>query len=233
MTHELAVLVPTRSRPHNVAPIVEAWNLTGAFGVADLIFVVDADDDVLSEYQAEFANAVQVQRVVAPKWQPLVPKLNRVAIKAAEDEYKVVAFMGDDHLPRTQLWASKLVTYHQTKRAGIVYGRDGLQDQRLPTWWSMDSRIIRLLGRMVPAEVQHMYCDNAVKLLGMKAGLLYYAGDLLVEHMHPIAGKAPMDAQYERVNRRQQYARDEAVFRSWVIDGLDRDAKILADNGWG
>lgn len=224
---DLAVLVPTRSRPQNVAPMIEAWFKTGAWGVAELVFILDADDDRIDDYLAEIGKNLAVQRVIAPEWQPLVPKLNRVARKAAE-EYQVVAFMGDDHLPRTELWANRLLTGHMLGRGGMItYGRDGFQDERLPTWWSMHSEVIRKLGRMVPAPVQHLYCDNAVKLLGERAGVLRYDKEILIEHMHPVVGKGKMDAQYERVNRKQQYARDQALFEGWVRDGLTADVSLL------
>lgn len=229
--NELAVLVPTRSRPHNVEPIVRAWGETGAFGVADLIFIVDGDDPQADAYTAEFSQYPQVQRVFAMKWEPLVPKLNRQAVLAA-GEYNAVAFMGDDHIPRTPMWAHRLVCRHRLQRAGIVYGRDGIQDQSLCTWWSMDSRVINALGKMVPADVQHMYCDNSVKMLGELAHCLLYDDEIFIEHMHPIVGKAPMDEQYHRVNRKQQYERDEVAFRGWVADGLRQDATLLADI-WG
>lgn len=229
---DLAVLVPTRSRPQNVPPIVEAWGLTGGFAVADLIFIIDQDDPVLPDYLAHIERWPQVQRFIAGRWFPLIPKLNHVAIMAARD-YDAVAFMGDDHIPRTPNWAQRLISQHKANGAGkIVYGRDGFQDQRLPTWWSMDSVIVKALDKMVPGGVQHLYCDNIVKALGEQAGCLVYDPEILVEHMHPIVGKAPMDAQYERVNRRQQYERDGAAFEVYRMEGLARDARMLADL-WG
>lgn len=245
--NSLAVIVPTRSRPHNVPGIVEAWNQTSGFDAADLVFVVDADDPLIDEYMREFGRDMRIQRVVARHWQPMVPKLNRMAVQAAK-EYAAVAFMGDDHLPRTQQWAQRIMANHltcprpaifqtddepaYTRGAGIVYGRDGFQNRALPTWWSMDSRIIRALGKMVPAPVQHLFCDNAIKLLGKRTEQLMYDDGILIEHMHPVAGKGSMDAQYARVNRMQQYALDEAAFRAWTEDGIERDATLLADI-WG
>ena len=125
-----------------------------------------------------------------------------------------------------------MIMDHHKNQNWIWYGKDGFQDQNKPTWWSMDAEIIRRLGRMVPAPVQHLYCDDAVKVLGEKAGCLGYDETIMIEHMHPIVGKGQMDEQYARVNRLQQYERDEALFRSWVADGLERDAKILR-NGVG
>jgi hypothetical protein len=131
--------------------------------------------------------------------------------------------MGDDHIPRTTNWASRLLSDHGRNQNWIWYGKDGIQNRNKPTWWSMDAEIVRRLGKMVPAPVQHLYCDDAVKALGEKAGCLGYDETIMVEHMHPVAGKGRMDAQYERVNRLQQYDRDSQLFRSWVTDGLDRD----------
>lgn len=223
---DMVVLVPTRSRPDSVGPIIEAWNQTGAFGVADLCFIVDQDDMHHSRYMQEAAKAVQVQVAVMPEWQPMVPKLNRVANLAAKD-YQVVAFMGDDHLPRTQLWAHQLLQVGMTKRPSIAYGQDGYHNEKLPTWWSMSSDVITRLGRMVPAPVQHLYCDNAVKELGKRADCLVYLEEVLIEHMHPLVGKGEWDAQYRRVNRDQQYDRDGAAFRAWLDTGLEADATLL------
>ncbi len=228
---ELTVLVPTRSRPHLVPRMVTAWQETGAFDVAELVFVIDRDDMAFDQYRRTLDRYPQVQVGTMGEWQPLVPKLDFAARQAA-DYADAVAFMGDDHLPRTDRWAHKLIAAHAVHGPSILYGRDGFQDKALPTWWSMSSSIIDALGRMVPAPVQHLYCDNAVKELGTAIGRLFYLEDVLVEHMHPIAGKGKMDAQYTRVNRRQQYARDEAAFRAWMRDGLRRDANLLAGI-WG
>lgn len=228
---ELAVIVPTRSRPQNVAGIIKAWTKTGAWGVADLWWVLDADDMTFDQYQTEFeAHPGKIRQHIREAWQPLVPKLNASAVGLRKEHgYRYLAFMGDDHLPRTEMWAHTLVSFHSRRPGYIYYGRDGIQDQRLPTWWSMDGRIVERLGRMVPAPVQHLYCDNAIKALGERTGRLGYLPDVLVEHMHPVAGKAAMDPQYERVNRIQQYERDRLAFEGWVASGLDHDATLLAD----
>jgi hypothetical protein len=82
---------------------------------------------------------------------------------------------------------------------------------------------------MVPAPVQHLYCDNAVLTLGEAANMITFLPHILIEHMHPVAGKSEWDPGYERVNRRQQYDRDAAAYRMWVEDGLKRDATLLRE----
>lgn len=230
---ELAVIVPTRSRPGKIGGILEAWDWTGAFGVADLWFVIDRDDMEFQHYDAILRNRVGSNVFILEEWQPLVPKLNFAAGELM-DQYSILAFMGDDHLPRTQLWAHLLLEDHlmRPERPKIVYGQDGLQNQRLPTWWSMSSSVVRALnGQMVPAPVQHLYCDNVVKELGQRADCLYYDERILIEHMHPLAGKGQMDAQYERVNRHQQYQRDGELFQAWVTEQANQDATLVRKAG--
>jgi hypothetical protein len=79
--------------------------------------------------------------------------------------------------------------------------------------------------------VQHLFCDNAVLELGKAAETIGYDERILIEHMHPVAGKAKMDEQYVRVNRAQQYERDSALFRGWLRDGMEADATLVQSLG--
>lgn len=225
---ELNVLVPTRARPHSVPKIVEAWHHTGAFGVADLIFVVDVDDAKIKQYEQAFEMHPEARWIKMPEWQPMVPKLNRAAAMM-QNIGVAMAFMGDDHMPRTEMWAHRVLAACVLHGSAIVYGRDGIQDQRLPTWWAMTNEIVRVLNGMVPSDVQHLYCDNTVLELGKAANCLRYLPDVLIEHMHPVAGKGQVDHQYMRVNRPEQYERDRLAFEAWIKDGLARDASLIAD----
>jgi hypothetical protein len=229
---ELLVIVPTRGRPESVGRVIDAWEDTDAFKQgAVLAFLVDADDPAVDDYQGAFelleAPHMQASMHVMPAWLPLVPKLNRWAALLAEHQHFALGFAGDDHLPRTKGWVAAYLAALRDLRTGIVYGNDGIQGQRLPTQWAMTSDIIRALGRMVPADVEHLYCDNAVKDLGEAAGCLRYLPDVLIEHMHPVAGKAPMDAGYARVNRREQYRKDRLAYEKWRDRGLPDQAAMV------
>lgn len=235
---KLMVLVPTRSRPHNLRSIIDAWWSTGAFEVAQLRFIVDADDAVLDQYRGILDQTPEAVMDLQPRWQQLVPKLNEASVRLAEEgDYDFFAFMGDDHLPRTRLWAHRLIerhlTTHVTGQNWFQYGRDGFQDRNLPTWWSVDRRWIKTLGLMVPGKMEHLYCDNAVKSLAVSAGVEHYNPDIFIEHMHPVAGKASGDSQYMRVNSSAQYDRDQMAFAHWLEHEQDRDAKLLEDAARG
>lgn len=233
----MIIIVPTRSRPHNVAPLVEAFRDTGAFedGV-ELYFVADRDDPRFEDYQeAAAALTGNLRRSVtlldAARHEQLVPKLNKAADYLwLTREPRHIGFMGDDHRPRTVGWVKAFRDSLESMGTGIVSCPDGYRPDDLPTHWVMTGDIIGALRRMVPAPVEHLYCDDAVRDLGKEAGCYRFLLDHLVEHLHPVAGKVADDEQYQRVNGPKQYRRDRPGYRTWKRDGgLAGDAHIVRE----
>lgn len=220
----MLIIVPTRSRPENVAKVVQAWEDTGAFDDgAELLFAWDADDPRGAEYGLEIREAgLDAHSACISEWHPMVHKLNYVA--SGETEYDspfAIGFAGDDHLPRTRGWVGRYISALTEMGTGIVSCTDGYRTDQLPTQWAMTTDIVRALGRMVPAPVEHLYCDDAIRDLGQAAGCYRYLDDVLIEHMHPLAKKAATDEQYARVNSGPQFIRDRAAYRGWVnADGI-------------
>jgi len=228
---DLLVIVPSRGRPESVARVVEAWTATAAWETADLLFAVDADDPAVADYRRAVragsiapgvTGAVWLQ--VTPTWIPMVHKLDDAARTFASEGYLALAFAGDDHLPRSVGWAGRYLAELRELGTGIVYGDDLIQGERLPTQWAMTSDIVRALGRMVPAPVEHLACDDSILALGKATACIRYLPDVVIEHMHPIAGKAAWDEGYRRVNRQEQYRKDLAAFADWRHSGLAEDA---------
>jgi hypothetical protein len=236
----LLIIVPTRSRPQNVGKVVDAWLETAAFGAADLLFAIDFDDPAHDEYLDALQHAARAADSIgatigchsSPVHRPLVTKLNAVALLHAELEPSrlAIGFAGDDHLPRTAGWAQIFDDHLRRAGTGIVYGDDGYQGENLASSWVMTADIVRALGRMVPAPVDHLYCDNAIMDLGRAAQCLAYLPGVVIEHVHPVAGKTETDEQYERVNGREQYRRDRPAYRRWKRDGglIDDVARVRA-----
>lgn len=230
----MLIIVPTRSRPENVAKVVRAWEDTDAFEHADLLFAFDRDDPKFGAYNIELSSHInthgsEIHFAWHSYWQPLVPKLNAVAERYSLDtasSYFAIGFAGDDHLPRTPGWAARYLEKLIELGTGVVSCPDGYRTDRLPTQWAMTADIVRTLGRMVPAPVDHLYCDNAVQDLAEAAGCYAYLDDVLIEHMHPVAGKADSDAQYRQTNSAGQFAKDRANYRAWRDNPLWMAAQV-------
>lgn len=228
MPAELAVIVPTRGRPENIDKVIAAWDFTNAWDVADLVLAVDADDPKYPGYRELFEGTRNpdtreplFSMHVSEVWTPMVHKLNRAAVAVAESrKYSAVGFAGDDHLPRTINWAERYLTVLRELGTGMVHGDDGYQGENLATEWAVTSDVVRVLGGMVLAPVEHMYCDNSMVDLFGGAGALRYLPEVRIEHMHPIAGKAATDDQYKRVNSREQFHKDRLAYQRWQVRDL-------------
>lgn len=223
---DLLVIVPTRGRPDNARRALEAWDATDAWSHAELMLAVDADDPQIHAYHAvgaERADGGQVSLFEMPRWEPMVAKLNEAA-RATTAGFWALGFAGDDHLPRTVGWAKSYLDALREMETGVVYGNDLLQGERIPTQWAMTADIVAALGRMVPANVEHLNSDSSVYDLGHAAGCIRYLSDVVIEHVHPAVGKAPEDTQYRRWNGPIQVKKDARAYQLWRSAQLARDA---------
>jgi hypothetical protein len=230
---DLAVLIPTRGRPDNVRKVVAAWDFTNAWDDADMVLVIDQDDPEVSGYRALESDLRHpdtdeplIKLYEVPSHVPMVYKLDEAAVAMAPGWF-ALGFAGDDHLPRTINWAKVYLEQLHELGSGMVYSDDGYQGVKLSTEWAVTSDAVRALGRMVPAPVEHMYCDNAMMDLYGDAGALRHLPWVRIEHMHPIVGKAPSDAQYQRVNHRDQFRKDRMAYESWRRSGLAADVATV------
>lgn len=232
---DLLMIVPSRGRPQNVAALLDAWAET-TVADTELWIAVDDDDPTLSEYLTVQPNMEwPAPPVHPPAWfvRPrlrLAGTLNTLAIEAAKTgQYKAIGFMGDDHRPRTRGWDERFADALRELGSGVVYGNDLIQGAALPTAVAMTTDIIATLGYMVPPGLVHLYADTAWLELGKAIGKVRYLPEVVLEHMHPIAGKAAEDAGYREANAPEQYESDRIAFQNWMHDGFDADiAKLRA-----
>jgi hypothetical protein len=212
---DLVVIVPSRGRP------VAARELAASFAetcTADtrLVFALDSDDPELSAYPTTAGGEV----CVAPAPSNMVLTLNLAAKGYASYLPNfAIGFMGDDHRPRTVGWDSMYLDTLRELGTGLVYGDDLIQGERVPTQVAMTSDIVRALGYMAPPQLVHLFVDNFWLSLGRLAGCIRYRSDVVIEHMHPVAGKAGWDEGHKRVNTPEYYARDEAAWRAYIDAG--------------
>lgn len=225
---DLVVIVPTRSRPEQARALMQHIANTKTVDLK-LVFAVDVDDPRRDEY-AEFA-PVSVGRDSGGLPSNMNRALNAVAVAHVhgEDPPFALAFMGDDHCPRTHGWDKAYVDALREMGTGLVYGNDLLQGAKLPTQLAMTSDIVRALGYFAPPELVHLYLDNFWRDLGTVAGCLKYLPDVIVEHRHPLAGKAEWDEGYRRVNDASMYERDRIAYETYRRERFAADvAKVKA-----
>lgn len=240
---DLVVIVPSRGRPEAAAELVQSFAETCSADT-QLVFAVDESDP----RQPEYWDAAK------PIWPGILPHDNHSMVEALN--WSAVAltavptagvnqfggepwsapfalgFMGDDHRPRTKGWDQAYLDALRELGTGIVYGDDLYQGAKLPTQCAMTSDIVRALGYMSPPSLTHMYVDNFWLGLGRAAGCIRYLPDVVVEHMHPVAGKSEWTEGHKRVNDRAMYAKDEAAYLAYCSTQFSADvAKVAALRG--
>ena len=100
--------------------------------------------------------------------------------------------------------------------AGLVYGNDLIQGENLATAVAMTGNIVQALSGMVPPDMIHLYLDNFWMRLGKDLGALRYIPEVVLEHMHPIAGKAEWDEGYKAVNAKEVYDFDRVALDDYL-----------------
>lgn len=216
---DLVVIVPSRERPESARTVAAAFEASCTAN-SRLVFAVDDNDPTRNEYPLGLT--------VAYPSRNMGEALHLAATDAAAEAF-AVAFMGDDHLPRTVGWDEAYLHALRELGTGLVYGNDLLQGRGLPTQVAMTSDIIRTLGYMAPTTLVHLFFDNFWLSLGNEAGCIRYLPNVIVEHRHPAAGKAAIDAGYERVNSVAMQERDEAAWLDYLSSDFVGDvAKVRA-----
>jgi hypothetical protein len=219
---DLVVIVPSRGRPERCAELVQACAETCTASTV-LVVALDTDDLRAPEYIAPAGTTVFYQHVEPAGH---VGAINAAARRALADfQPFAVAKLDDDHRPRTKGWDARYLEALRELGTGIVYGNDLLQGERLPTAPAMTADIVRALGFMAPPSLRHLYCDNFWRDLGEAAGCLRYLPDVVVEHMHPLAGKASMDDGYRRANSAERYTEDGAAYERYRAERLAADVE--------
>jgi len=209
---EMIILVPTRGRPSNAVELLAEHEKLSTH--SDILFIIDANDPEHDQYEFEVGahKCMTIENETRGMAYPINKAANAIV---KENKYQYFAFLGDDHRPRTAGWDGILIQAMQ-RRPSMAYSNDLLQGERLPTMITMTSDIVAALNGMVPPKMKHLYVDNFWKKLGQDLGALTYLDHVIVEHMHPVAGKAEWDEGYKEVNATEIYAFDALAYQNYI-----------------
>lgn len=219
----LLTLVPTRNRVENALELLHVWYDTTTGNDSGLLFVVGTEDPRLKEYE----DKIPEQHLLIFPDRGLVKALNYAVSCGYAEEYEALGFMGDDHRPRTYGWDSAYLGSLRELGYGYVYGNDLLMAERIPTQVAISSSIIRTLGFFGPPGFTHLNVDVTWKDMGDAIGKLKYLPDVIIEHMHPAAGKADNDSGYQYANSSEMVTRDEAEYARWKREDFPRQVDLV------
>jgi len=201
----ILALCPSRRRPQQAAETLASFLETRRDPRSRLLFIVDADDETAEEYPAGYTTIVPPRGCMGGAMQE--------ALTVVLGDATSVGMIGDDNRFRTPGWDLVLDDW-LTENVGVAYGDDGFQHERLPTSWWLSRKIVDAYGMAHPF-LRHLYMDNYWQTMGQGARCIRYFPEVYIEHLHPLAGKAPSDAIYERGNSPSNIGHDRSFFEWW------------------
>lgn len=227
MAAAVAILIPVLGRPHRIRPTIESV-AAATPSPHRLLFLASPDDETtISALEANGADYL----VVAAGRGSWACKIN--------DGYRATTepwiFTGADDLAFHSDWFARALTWADEKTA--VIGTNDIANPRVMTgqhsthslfqrsyvdeWGTVDET-----GLVVHEGYAHEYADDEAVATAMARGVYVHAFDSIVEHLHPMVGKAPDDATYRlgRAGSRESKRLFLARRRLWAPGTLDRPA---------
>jgi hypothetical protein len=214
---DLAILVPSRGRPANIARLVEACARTCRLDTV-IAFGLDEDDDALaSNLKAADGCFTSVRpRMGLARWTN--------TLSALHEDTRWQASIGDDMVPVTDGWDERLC--EAAGPAGMAYPNDRRRTD-IPEAIVISTGLVRALGWLCEPSLSHWFVDSVWRDLGHAAGCLRFLPDVVVDHRHPnVPGSgARNDRTYSDAAR--GFAADLAAYQKWRMKRMRADIETV------
>ena len=188
---KISICVPSRGRPHKLKAMIES-SLSLAKNSEEIEFLIYADDDDLSMSNFSHPNAI----VLRGKRQAISKMTNFLA---SISRGSLIMYAADDIIFRTKNWDLIVFEHYVSSphKVCLIHGEDlGQNAIKIATHGFISRDLYNLLGYLLPNFFKADFCDTWVTEICVKSGTRTFDPKLIIEHMHPTWGKAPIDATY-------------------------------------
>ena len=229
----VVVVIPSRGRPKAAKQAIDAIRDCAVLVSTTVVLVVDDDDPCRDEYVAlrpfytgssRIAAEVSVVVLRGDETGSLIRATNTISRRiASADPEAIIGNLNDDHRVRSRgfdRWVTEALA-----KPGIAYGDDLIHGERLPSAPFVSAAIVNALGWYFLPTAEHMYGDDALRVLGLALKRIHYLPELIVEHLHPAVHKGEWDDGYERAYASVEA--DKAAFNDWHARFLKRDLRAV------
>jgi len=217
---KLLMICPSRGRPDKLARMLKTWRET-TFGYSDIIVVLDSDDESPYPVEKDVTYIVEERRNT--------PRTINEHVMSRIDNYVGMAFTADDIRYRTKGWDKTIVeTIKKANSWAFVYGNDGYHDNTLGTHPAMGAKLVKALGWVHREEFHHLFQDLILRdVMGRVGNVSYYLPDVIIEHMHPTAGKGVLDSTYAAYWNKEAYEHDSSLYHGLSESQIDEWANKI------
>ena len=195
-------ILPSRSRPHNLQRLIDAWVCTGASTPVEIC--IDIDDPFRPQYES---------MEIPPEWH--VCMATRQGLSGIyNDSYKRhpnaawFGFIADDVVPITTGWDIKLI--EAAGRDGMAVPVGGETTGGCPHF-VLGGNLVRSVGWLSLPGLDRIYIDTVWGDIAKARNVYHETPDVRLEHHHFSNGKALMDSTYKKHRKTQ----DKFIYDNW------------------
>lgn len=222
-TVSIIVLMPTRDRPQNMRRVIESFDATKVRQDTFIQPVLDHNSPVYDDYIL----GGELPLITYVTCGSMIRRTNECAVTDAP-HHSIIGWVADDNLFRTVGWDQEVVDeFEADPGLGMLNTNDLLVGDDKAGAFFLRSECVQGLGYVFPPVLEHLYADYAVNELYKAAGAHRYNENIVIEHMHPYAGKAQWDDAYRRYNTSEQDARDSNAFFEWQAISMRNDVEKI------
>jgi hypothetical protein len=213
----ILTVCPTRERPKLAKQMLDSFVATSTENNI-MLFLVDEEDEKVEEYKSLYTEECLME--IAPR-QTVTELINKAYTNYPDAGCYHIT--NDDFIYQTKGWDSIFVKKLEEKGYGICYGNDLLQMERMPTAPFISGNIVSALGWLQMPTLTHLGGDCAWMEIGKAIESIHYFPNVIIEHKHYQARKAPIDNVYKKTNSGQMYQQDAQAFREWRSKEFNND----------
>lgn len=220
MRNKILIVLPSRGRPWHLMEAIASIQANST-GLCDILVCLDNDDPTAGWLQQARVTTVQGPRRSFIQWV-------NAGVMAFVHDYWAFAWGADDVRFTTKGW-DELLLKHLTQKDDIVYGPDGIQNEKLPTHPFVGCAYPRALGYFIYPELKHYFADNWFMHVGRARKKLKYVPELQLEHRHHCRDHTRNDQVYKEADTR--YAKADGLVYSTKIRNTSKKIDVMTEVG--
>lgn len=213
---------PSRSRPDKFFAALDNIRAMSASDNYEIIAKLDMDD--LTTDNHEVKTRLKSYPEVTVKWGISDNKIHAVNRDLEDMTGEILCCHSDDMVFIKKGFDD--IIRREIEPGGYLHFPDGYANERLCTYSIMHVDYYKRFGYIYHPAYKSLWCDNEQMEVAKKLYRYRFVNENILEHVHPSAGKAAKDAQYELTEK--FYSIDKTTFLKRQKANFDLPGKTLS-----
>jgi hypothetical protein len=189
----ISILLPSRGRPEKLRTVITAIADTVAHP-KKIEVIIRIDDDDPADY--DFGMPKFCRLSTGPRPESKVAAYN-AAYRLAKGD--ILMPLGDDSIFVSKSWDEIIKKEFADRPDGILllYGQDGVQNEKLATHYIISRKMADALGYFSPPMFKGYFGDNFMMDLAQRIGRIKYNSKIAIDHQAAHVGKGKQDETFK------------------------------------